>query len=65
MSDGAESGYLLEFTVIGNSVKVTALDPVTQLEVSIVGDPRIGQHQLGRIAVRKLRYRLQKLSESK
>ncbi len=64
MSETHGHDYLIEFTVIGNSVKVTALDPVTQLEVSIVGDPRVGQHQLSRLAVRKLRYRLQKLSES-
>jgi len=47
---------LLEFYRIGNVVKVTAVDPVSLVEVSIVGDPRAGETALAHAAVRKLRY---------
>ena len=47
---------LIEFTQIGNSVKVTAIDPFTGTEVSIVGSPAAGQEALKQLALRKLRY---------
>ena len=51
-----EGEVLLEFTRIGNSVKVAAVDPVTKVEVSIVGPSTASRLQLERAAVRKLRY---------
>lgn len=48
------SDYLIEFITIGNSVKVSAMDPVTLTEVSIVGSPLVSQERLARLAVRKL-----------
>lgn len=58
----AETGrdVILEFQNIGNSVKVTAIDPVTLVEVSIVGSTSAGKQALGRVAVRKLEYVLAK-----
>lgn len=58
----AESGrnVILEFQTIGNSVKVTAIDPVTLVEVSVVGSASAGEQALGRVAVRKLEYVLAK-----
>ncbi len=58
----AETGrdVILEFQNIGNSVKVTAIDPVTLVEVSIVGSTSAGRQALGRVAVRKLEYVLAK-----
>ncbi len=47
---------LFEFIRRGNVVKVSAIDPVTTTEVSIVGDPRVGMESLKRIATRKLEY---------
>jgi hypothetical protein len=47
---------LFEFIRQGNSVKVSAIDPVTTTEVSIVGDPRVGVETLKRVATRKLEY---------
>lgn len=47
---------LFEFIRKGNAVKVSAIDPVTGTEVSIVGDPRVGTEALKRVAVRKLEY---------
>lgn len=51
---------LLEFHRVGNAVKVTAVDPVTLTEVSIVGAPDAGEETLKRTALRKLEYMLAK-----
>jgi len=60
-----ESGreVILEFQSIGNSVKVTAIDPLTLVEVSIVGAASAGQETLRRTAIRKLEYVLAKRRE--
>lgn len=56
----APAQYLVEFVVIGASVKVTAVDPVTLREVSIIGPARVSKKMLARQAVRKLEYMLSK-----
>ena len=58
----AESGreVILEFQAIGNSVKVTAIDSLTLVEVSIVGAASAGEETLKRTAIRKLEYVLAK-----
>jgi hypothetical protein len=53
----SESGeYIVEFTVHKNAVKVTAVDPETMLEVSIVGSTKASKKQLSDLAIRKLKY---------
>ena len=52
--------YIIEFTQIGASVKVTAIDPKTMTEVSIVGGAHYSQEFLSRQAVKKLEYMLSK-----
>ncbi len=47
---------IIEFKQIGNVVKVTAIDTVTMIEASIVGDPKAGKEDLTKLAVRKLQY---------
>ena len=59
MSDEDE-GIIVEFISIGNSVKVTAFDTVSLTEVSIVGSKRASRKQLSDLAIRKLRYQLDK-----
>jgi hypothetical protein len=59
MSDGQE-GYIIEFHRVGNAVKVTAMDPATLTEVSIVGAPGAGETELTRLVIRKLEYVLAK-----
>jgi hypothetical protein len=54
--------YFIEYYSIGNSIKVTAIDPVTMTEVSIVGSPLVSQDALSRLAIRKLEYMLRKKS---
>lgn len=55
-----ETEVLLEFQRIGNAMKVTAVDPETLVEVSIVGDPKAGEAALTRAVIRKLEYVLNK-----
>lgn len=63
-SDNAQRrSYLVEFQAIGASVKVSAIDPVTLLEVSIVGPSNASEAALSRVAVRKLEYMLRKRTE--
>lgn len=59
----SDSEILLEYQTIGNSVKVTAIDPKSLVEVSIVGPANAGQEQLARTAIAKLRYRLTRLGK--
>ena len=57
---------LIEFHHVGAYVKVSAIDPDTLTEVSIVGDPAAGQAALERAALRKLEYVLARdLAKSK
>ncbi len=51
---------LIEFHQVGAYVKVSAVDPDTLTEVSIVGDPAAGQAALERAALRKLEYVLKR-----
>lgn len=52
--------YLIEFIQQGRYMKVTAVDPLTGREVSIVGDARESQHVLARNAINKLEYMMKK-----
>ena len=47
---------IIEFYRVGAYVKVSAVDPATSTEVSIVGDPAAGEEALKRAAARKLQY---------
>jgi hypothetical protein len=49
-----------EFTVIGQTVKVTAIDSVTGIEVAAMGPARASQADLEQLALAKLRARLQR-----
>ncbi|MCG8357985.1 MAG: hypothetical protein MI920_20665 [Kiloniellales bacterium] len=47
---------ILEFYRVGSYVKVSAIDPESGTEVSVVGDPAAGEPALRQAAVRKLEY---------
>ncbi|WP_081649651.1 DUF6898 family protein [Fodinicurvata sediminis] len=51
---------LIEFIRVGAYVKVSAVDPETLIEVSIVGQPSRGEAALKELAVKKLEYVLRK-----
>lgn len=65
MTEPGEREVILEFQQIGNSMKVTAVDPVTLVEVSIVGPPGHGRELLTRTAINKLDYVLRKRGEDR
>jgi hypothetical protein len=55
----AEGGEVFfEFTAIGRTVKVSALDGATGIEVSVVGPATAAQADLQRLALQKLRARI-------
>lgn len=56
----ATDNYIIEFTQVGGSLKVTAIDPRTLTEVSIVGAPQYSQEFLTRQVVKKLEFVLAK-----
>ena len=59
-SDTGEGEVLIEIQRVGNAVKVTAMDPVTLTEITIVGSPHDGEETLTRTAIQKLIYVLNK-----
>jgi hypothetical protein len=56
VSQKGSGDILIEFVVQGAFVKVTAVDPVTGLEASIVGPANASQRILAEQARRKLDY---------
>lgn len=58
-----QRSVIFEFTTIGNSVKVTAIDAETLVEVSIVGPARAPQAHLRAAAVSKLNYVLTQMQK--
>lgn len=55
-----EPSFIIEFNIIGRTAKVSAVDPETGVEASIVGPADAGREMLTRNAVRKLQYVLAK-----
>lgn len=64
MTDGSGGEVIIEMFQVGNAVKVTAVDPETLVEVSIVGSPSQGEELLKRTAINKLNYVLRKRREA-
>ena len=52
----SDSEYIVEFIAHGRSVKVSAVDPETGTEVSIVGDAALPRDKLAQEAIKKLKY---------
>jgi hypothetical protein len=63
MTAGQEREVFFEFTRLGGSVKVAAIDGDTGIEVSIVGPASAAPSDLERLAVAKLKARLARESE--
>jgi len=55
-----EDEIIIEFIVRGDTARVTAVDPVTATEASIVGPASAGRARLESEALRKLDYLLNK-----
>jgi hypothetical protein len=56
--DGGGWEVYFEFTAIGRTVKVSAIDAATGLEVSVMGPASASQADLERLALQKLNARL-------
>ena len=57
MANQAPDGEVIfEFHRIGNVVKVTALHVASDTEISLVGNPAVGDYGLKLAALRKLNY---------
>jgi hypothetical protein len=60
MAEPAERAVYFEFTAIGNTVKVTAIDSLTGIEVSAMGPVSASQADLQQLALQKLKMRLKR-----
>jgi hypothetical protein len=58
MSKPDEREVYFEFVAVGNAVKVTAIDSLTAVEVSVMGPVSASQADLRQLALQKLRLRL-------
>lgn len=54
------SDVLIEFIPIGNFVKVTAIDPVTLIEVSVISDRNYPKELMKNNAIKKLKWKIEK-----
>jgi hypothetical protein len=61
-SEPPEEGYIVEYVALGSSMKVTAFDPVTLVEASIIAPVNASKKDMATIAIRKLVYVLSKKS---
>ena len=55
-----DTNYIIEFYSVGGSVKVTAIDPVTGTEATIIGPAKSTKKELTDLAVKKLLYVMNK-----
>ncbi|MEZ5757184.1 MAG: hypothetical protein R3D86_03070 [Emcibacteraceae bacterium] len=55
-----ENEFIIEFIAMGNSVKVTCVDPKTGREVSTIGPANLSRDQLSKAAINKMLYVLKK-----
>jgi hypothetical protein len=58
VDDGAQHDVYFEFTVIGQTVKVSAIDGATGIEVAAIGPASASQADLQQLALAKLKARL-------
>lgn len=55
---------LIEMTQLGQTMKVTAVDPATRLEASVICPVHYSRHSMEQAAIRKLDYVIRKQQES-
>jgi hypothetical protein len=60
MTAAEDREVYFEFVAIGNVVKVTAIDSVTGIEVSVMGPTRATKADLQKVAMQKLKKRLER-----
>jgi len=60
LAGGLAKEIYVEFVVLGNTVKATAIDPETGEEASVIGPASAAQATMAEAARRKLEYVLKK-----
>ncbi len=60
MPEPTDREVYFEFIAIGNTVKVTAIDSLTGIEVSTIGPTSASQADMKQLALQKLRARLKR-----
>ncbi len=56
-----KNNYIIEYVQVGTSVKVSAIDPSTQIEACVVVPSKgISRKEMGEMAIKKLKYVMQK-----
>ena len=61
MQSNLESQYIIEFVRVGDSVKVSAIDPKTGTETCIIAPAKgVSQKQMQDLAIQKLEYVINK-----
>ena len=55
-SGAGSDGLIVETVRLGNSVKITVVDPASMLEAVVVGPAYAAEHTLVQTAIRKLEY---------
>ena len=63
MSPSNEKEYLIEYTTIGNAVKITAMDSESGIEVSTIAPSYMSRKLMASAAINKLEYKIRKLNE--
>lgn len=56
---------LFEFSQVGNAYKVSAIDPITRIEISMIAPLNANKEFIKRVAARKLAYVIGKKKEKK
>lgn len=61
--DNSQSGphqqrVLFEFQQLGQQVRVSAIDEATGTEIVVICPPQLGQAQMQRVALQKLRHKM-------
>ena len=56
----SDNDFIIEFIVMGNTVKVTCIDPRTGREVSTIGPANLPRSQVSQAAIKKMLYVLNK-----
>ena len=64
MNEEHSGTVYFEFTVVGTTVKLSAIDGATGIEVSVIGPASASQADLERLAVAKLNARLARERET-
>jgi hypothetical protein len=54
----SQQRVLFEFTTLGQQVRVSAIDEATGTEVVVICPPQLGQSQMQRMALQKLRHKM-------